>query len=386
VGGYSPVLTEALIRKKGAGVMPQPAKLLVSDLLKGEHDSRLVCVEAVLVEHRDLGAQQILELQAEHRTFRAILPNGDGKLDPIPEGSRVRITGICQTEINRMLQTKRLTYSFGLLLRQSADVVVLERPPWWNWKHTLAVVGVLVMVLLGALIWIRILKKQVVERTHQLCAIERERSRIAKDLHDEFGSRLTRMTLLSRLVQNERNKPEAVEVHARKVASSAQEMVRLMDEIVWAVNPTNDALNSLATYISRFARDFLEDAGVTCRLDIPVGIPSVPIPAETRHHLFLVVEEALNNSVKHARATEVRIRVAINDGDLEIGVEDNGCGFAQASVPSGRKGNGLANMHQRMQSIGGVLGLDSTPGGGTRIALKLRLPTMKPLQTMSSPI
>jgi signal transduction histidine kinase len=137
------------------------------------------------------------------------------------------------------------------------------------------------------------------------------------------------------------------------------------------VNPKNDSPDHLATYLCHYAREFLEAADLPCRLDVAVNLPEAELTTEARHSVFLAVKEALNNTVRHARATAVTLRLAVSDGVMTIEVSDNGCGFATGA--GGDAGNGLRNMAARMQEVGGQFELRSTPGSGTTISLRLRL-------------
>jgi signal transduction histidine kinase len=141
-----------------------------------------------------------------------------------------------------------------------------------------------------------------------------------------------------------------------------------MDEIVWTINPKNDTLENLANYIFQYAQDFFQNSGVRCRLDLPAALPEMTLSTQERHNLFMAVKEALNNVLKHARATEVRISLVSTGDKLIITVADNGHGFATDPAPA--SGNGLANMRQRLERIGGRLSLESRPGQGTEIKME----------------
>jgi signal transduction histidine kinase len=141
-----------------------------------------------------------------------------------------------------------------------------------------------------------------------------------------------------------------------------------MDEVVWAVNPRNDTLESMLTYFNKFVQEYLNRAGVRCRMDVPLELPLVPLSAEARHHLYLACKEALNNVVKHSGASEVWIRLQAGDGGFVLSVEDNGRGFD----PHGQThGNGLHNMQQRLEKLGGLCEIHSKPGAGTRILFQV---------------
>jgi len=157
-----------------------------------------------------------------------------------------------------------------------------------------------------------------------------------------------------------------------------------MDEIVWAVNPENDTLDGLATYVSKFAHDYLTAAGIRCRLDLPAQLPAVSLPAELRHNLFLAVKEALNNVVKHARASEVRVCLEPSARVFKLVIEDNGRGLgrndATEAAHPGRvsSGHGLLNLQKRLESAGGQCVFASQPGHGTRVEMSVPLDGFSP--------
>jgi signal transduction histidine kinase/ligand-binding sensor domain-containing protein len=208
------------------------------------------------------------------------------------------------------------------------------------------------------------------ERQQQAHAVERERTRIARDFHDDLGASLTHMIVLSELVRADKERPNEVEAHAGKIASAAQKAVRGLGTIVWAVNPRNDTLDSLVQYLSQYAHDFFQSSPIVCHLDLPTEAPPISLTAEVRHNLFMVVKEALNNALKHSNASEVHVRLKLQDGVLEIRVEDNGRGFTN-TVATASKHCGLANIRQRTEMIGAVLRIESQPGRGASVRVQL---------------
>ena len=153
-----------------------------------------------------------------------------------------------------------------------------------------------------------------------------------------------------------------------------------MDEIVWAVNPRHDTLESLATYLEKFAQDWLAGAGIRCRLDLPLQFPEWHLTSEARHNVFLAFKEALHNAVKHSQASEVLIRLTLKEKSFELALEDNGRGFAlgeqsKDAPDQGRtaSGNGLENMRRRLAAIGGSCDIQSGPAAGTKITFTVQL-------------
>lgn len=252
------------------------------------------------------------------------------------------------------------------------DFVVVQ---FWQtrWFIGLTAIGLLALVSASVRLMEKRRYQQRLRHLEQERALQRERARIAQDLHDDLGSSLTRISLLTDLVKADKHNPDQVEIHADKISQSAYQTVRALEEIVWSVRPGSDTLQSLVEYIAHFANELFETNGVACRLDLPHDLPTRSLLPEVRHNFFLIIKEALTNSLKHASATEVRIRAHVSDDTLNIVVEDNGRGFELSSSSVESRGNGLGNMRRRAETIGGLLELTSRPGVGTTVRLSVRL-------------
>ncbi len=242
-------------------------------------------------------------------------------------------------------------------------------------------------------------------------AIERDRARIAQDIHDDLGAGLTQIMLLSELARRE--PAQEVQNHLGQISDMARGLTRAMDEIVWAVDPQHDTLTGFMDYASAFTEEFLRTAGLRCRMELPSELPSWPMDAELRYNLFLSLKEALNNVVKHAHATEVRLELRLDSDSFTLIVQDNGHGMPRAngngdrgrSVSNGRSGvlltgnnhrtghqdhtgipykatvpperlasgHGLLNMAKRLRSAGGGCHIHSENGDGTRVEMTVRV-------------
>ena len=210
------------------------------------------------------------------------------------------------------------------------------------------------------------------ERRH---ALERERVRISRDLHDHLGADLSQLALWSELAARETEKPAVMAERVRSVSSLAREVIQNVEEIVWTVNPRNDSLDRFTEYVCEFSERVITGAGLRFRWEAPEEIPAVPLPSDLRHNLFLVTKEALNNVVKYATATEVRLQLNLANGTFILTIADNGRGFDEASpgVANGG-GNGLTNMRERMADCGGQLTVMSRPDHGTTLRMTVPLP------------
>ena len=260
----------------------------------------------------------------------------------------------------------------GVWSAASAPLAIRVLPYWWEttWFRVLAVA----LATGGAIAfgW-GVARRRLRERFSQLevqHAREAERARLAQDLHDELGASLTEISMLASVTAEQ---PDAAAVRAPldEIAGKAQAVVGTLDEIVWAVNPRHDTLASLIEYLAAFAGDFLAAAGMTLRLDVPSLPPTIPLATEFRHALYLAVREALHNAVKHSAAREVWLKMQLTPGALSIVVEDNGRGFDPATTS---RGDGLRNLHTRMDALGGKCDILTTSGTGTSVQLRLPLP------------
>jgi ligand-binding sensor domain-containing protein/signal transduction histidine kinase len=262
---------------------------------------------------------------------------------------------------------------------QRGAVLAFEVLPffWQTWWFRSTVVAAFSISLIALVRYVSFRRlREELQVLEEQAALHRERARIAKDMHDDLGANLTQIALLSELASQDLATPEKAGPHIQKITGTARQVVRSLDEIVWAVNPRNDTLAHLIDYAGQFALDFLRPTGIRCRLDLPESPPARTIPADVRHNLFLVIKEALHNIMKHARASEVWLRAAASSDGLVITVEDNGCGFDRP--PDNSWSDGLRNMSQRISDIGGECSIESHPGAGTKVILRIPWPQNLP--------
>lgn len=202
-------------------------------------------------------------------------------------------------------------------------------------------------------------------------AVARERLRISQDMHDAVGGILTRVSILSDVAQSEGPGGSAPKQFAR-IGEQVRAAVVALDEIVWATNPQADNLPRFIEYVGRYADEYFENTGVRCWQEIAPDLPQLPFRADVRHNVFLAAKEALHNVLKHSGASEVWVRLKLDDATICLEIEDNGRGFAPEVVPPG--GNGLGNIRSRLTECGGRAEITSVPGPGVKIQLVLTLP------------
>jgi ligand-binding sensor domain-containing protein/signal transduction histidine kinase len=250
-------------------------------------------------------------------------------------------------------------------------LAVTIQPYFWQTRGFRAAVflglaGIVVAV-------VRYLSTQKLRRQLQLHeqqqALEKERSRIARDLHDQLGANLTQVALLGEMAETDKNAPAEVESHAQQISQTARETTRSLDEIVWAVNPSNDTLEGLVNYACKYAQEYLALAGLRYRAEVPAQLPAIAIPPEVRHNVFLAFKEAVNNVVKHAQASEVWIRLRLQPDHFTLSIEDNGRGLGGLDAHAAQTRNGLRNMRKRMEDLHGEFSIGPGAKDGTQVRL-----------------
>lgn len=387
-GEYTPVLQDAIYRKLASGPPLSPATLTTDEVLKGKHDVRLIKVTARLLSRALDGSRPYLILQDGDLIFHAYLRSREGQdaFAHLQNGSLVSVSGVCRIDPGEWEagETWRAK-SFSIQLRLENDVVLLQSPSWWTLGKVLWIAGALGFVALAAFGWVGILRRKIVERTRELEVqiqkrqmaerrreIEQERARVAHDLHDDLGSGLTEVNMLTTLALSTTTSAKEKEGYLGDLSDIARRMVTSLDEIVWAVNPRNDTIASLASYFGAYAQRLLDLASVSCGLAMAEDLPEHPLNPKFRQELFFAFKESLTNVVRHAKATQVRIGVSVRNGFLMVEVSDNGCGFVLCEPQAGD--DGIANMKARLETLGGQCEIISQAQTGTTVRFRAPLP------------
>jgi ligand-binding sensor domain-containing protein/signal transduction histidine kinase len=272
----------------------------------------------------------------------------------------------------------RACNSDGVWNERGASLAVILLPYFWQTRLFLSLAGLGLALSIASVA--RYATKRKMERqlqqVKQQHAVELERTRIARDMHDELGAKLTRISFQGAMARRRLDDaPEAAQ-HVEKMAQTARELVSSLDEIVWAVDPKNDSLDDLATYVCRYASAFFEDSPIHCKFVIPARLPDCRLTTDVRHNLFLAVKEALNNVLKHSGASRVEIQIKVGGGTFEIRISDNGGGMAPTEgLKTERVGHGLVNLNERLGAIQGRCEITSSPGQGTSVRLIVPLAT-----------
>lgn len=380
--GSSPTLLEVRTRKIGAAALPGALVLKKGFLSNPRLDSTLVSIRGMVRGDVGMESSRTLELEHEDMAFLARIPVGSNSGAPYRKDSELELTGVYLRKTPN--QASGPFGRFELQIGDAADIRVIRLGPWWTRERTLALIFTLCGLLALAMLGVTLLRREVVRRTGEIAVhirerevIERhrvlaqERSRVAQDLHDELGAGLTEAGILAALANNPTLGQGAKSGYLHQLTGVCRTLVTDLDEIVWAVNPKYDAVADLAGYFSFYAQQFLSLAGIDCRLDIQETIAPHGLSSQARHGIFLAFKEALNNIVKHSRATVVHLTIETRKGLLVIVIADNGVGFHHD--PGESAGEGLTGMEQRIRQQGGSFSLRSAPDEGTVITIQIPL-------------
>ncbi len=238
-------------------------------------------------------------------------------------------------------------------------------PPFWKTTWFIVLVSLLLIALFGFIIRYlsqKKLRKQLIQMEKEQ-AVEKERNRISKDMHDDLGSGLTKIAIMSEVVKKQMNEPEKARQQLENISQSSRELVDSLQDIIWVLNPRNDTLESLASYIREYALKFFEPFKIETKFSYPETFGDIKLSEETRRNIFLTVKESFNNIGKHAWCNHVNLTIEIATHSVVITIIDDGKGFDLSHTRE--FGNGLINMKSRMEQIGGKYEILSEPGKGT---------------------
>jgi signal transduction histidine kinase len=249
------------------------------------------------------------------------------------------------------------------------QIPILVRQHWWKsgWFRWTSVLFMTGLAIGSGMLWSRRRAARQLARMKAETALATERARIARDMHDEVGGKLARLAMLGDLALHHQQTPtEDAAPPLATITRGVREVAAELEQVIWSLNPKHDCVEDLARHIYQYAEEFFADTPVHCSFGSMAGIPSdVSLAPETRNALFRSFKEAVANILKHAQATAAEIDFRYTDGLIEIRIHDNGRGFAPTATPTTGEHNGLANMHERMASIGGTCAIDSGPHGTT---------------------
>ncbi len=277
-------------------------------------------------------------------------------------------------------------YRFKVIARNNDGIwnsvgdalAVTFEPYFWEtlWFKLAIILGSFAGLCGAVVLVLRRRHRLVVERLEHQRALESERTRIARDLHDDLGVGLTEIGLLGDLVGASSQLPQTGREQLQEITGRARSLAASLDEIVWAINPVNGTSQSVAEYFFEYAQRLLGKAGIRCRLELTEPMPDGNLGAEDRHEVFHAFKEALNNIIRHSNATEVRVKLSAVNGDLCICVADNGKGFVEPGGEGSR--DGLVGMHERLRHLGGRCEINGASGDGTTVTFTIPMQPVAP--------
>jgi signal transduction histidine kinase len=254
---------------------------------------------------------------------------------------------------------------------ETSLAVIVPQPFWratWFWGVVLVSLTVLAIGSWRYVLWNRMRREVAILKSQQ--ALERERLRIAHDIHDGLGARVTQISMVSSRAQDNQSFPGMARDEFDRISKMSRELVAALYETVWAVDPENDNLEALGNYVCQIVKQLCDQAQFRCRFYV-VDLPDeVQVSSQTRHNISMAVQEAVHNVIKHAGAAEITITIEFTNNLLAITVHDDGRGFKLTDHPVG---NGLINIKQRLNDIGGGCVIESQPGKGTTIQMSVKI-------------
>lgn len=253
-------------------------------------------------------------------------------------------------------------------------VVVLEvEPLLWERPAFIALAGAAAAAVVAAVSSV-VLRRRYRRTLARERTLQQERERIARDIHDDLGAGLTHVAHLSAMAIDGTADRPAAETFQR-IFRATTGLAQSLDEIVWAVNPANDSLDKLVSYLAEFAQEFAAAAGVACRLDLPDEVPERPVPSPVRHHLCMLLKETMHNAVTHGQPEEILLALRVRGRFLSLTIHDDGRGFDPDRVTADESGrrSGIVAMHQRIAELGGRLAVDSTFGKGATVRIEVEV-------------
>ena len=383
--GLANILTEPLVRPAKLVAAIRPKDLSLTDTPAAKQNSRLVQARATLLAQKTMGTEQILELQEQHRVFVAILATGRGRLPVLLPGSRLGIVGVCDDEITAASATgkpaRQLPYSTSLniLLRSPQDVTWLSGPPWWTWEKTAMLVGVLLTISAGALLWVHLLRRrlerqqtaQLAFSRHVLGKLEEERRRIAVNLHDSLGQSLHVIKNHADLATQAPEEAQSVQIRLEAISSTAVQAIEDVRRITHGLRPYQ--LDRLG--LTQSIRALLGQAAENRQISFASRIEEIDgwLDKDAEIHFYRMVQEAITNVTKHSAATEATVVIKLRATTVTLSVRDNGKGFdyPRLAEQPHEAGFGLTGISERARILKGTLTIDSKPQGGTSLTVEV---------------
>jgi signal transduction histidine kinase len=385
VNGSTHILAEALVQPIHLAATVLPKNLELHESSASSQNGTLVQADAVLLGQMTNATLQILELQDQLRIFTATLATGHGNLPALTPGSRLLVSGVRGDQMMVTPQPEEKSgstpflSSLNILLRQPQDVVVLSGPPWWTWKRTVTLVGMLLLTLAMASLWVHLLRRRLEHQQaarlafsqHVLGKLEEERKRIASNLHDSLGHTLLVIKNHALLAAQSPSDGQEIQGRMDQISGVTTQAIEEVRRIAQGLRPSQlDRLGlteTLRALVNRASEN--NSISFASRVEEIDGL----FDKDAEIHLFRIVQEAITNIVKHSSSTEAAVVVKKLETAVLLSVRDNGRGFdpAELSARQHSLGYGITGITERVRILKGTLALDSRPGTGTRLIVEI---------------
>ena len=383
------VLSEPELRVLGAGPAIAPAKLNLDGSFEGGQNGSLVVLQGKLLTQKTRGQLQVLELQSGQRVFEAVLASNDGHLPALAAGSLIRATGVCMADLipahnpKTGAQENVSIASLQILLRTPADIIIQQGPPWWTPLRVVSLIGFLLAVIGGTFLWVHLLGRRYDRRQRAqlefsrqiLESQETERHRIAANLHDSLGQNLLVIINQVRLAMQPAVDRAALSKRLDEISGLATQVIEEVRQITHDLRPYQLERVGLTQTLRGTIRRVSEASSIAfaSHVDEVDGL----FNSDVEIHIYRILQEALNNVVKHSEATEATVIVKKETTSVSIVVRDNGRGFGGdagngENLP--RAGFGLSGIDERARILHGKAVFDSGPGTGFRLTVEIPLP------------
>lgn len=382
------VLRNAKTRPSAEGPTAVPFPLSEEALSTGAQLNRLVQIRASVVKTWGTGEDDILTLESSQRIFQASFPRGGSPTRTLPAGSAVELTGIIARDVVGPVSPRAASLAvvspLRILARGASDLVVLQTPSWWVLRRTLIIASLVALAALVSVVWIQLLRKRVRQRTEELSATMEslqeeaarsatlaERDRLAGEIHDSLEQGLNGIIFHLECTTNLSACPDEIRDALRLACNMASFSRTEVQYAVWELQSPMLEDSDLLTAVEKISQQIAPDSLVAS-----VRVEGVPrrLSSVVEHHLLRVVQEALNNIVKHAKASHAEVVLSYGPVAVELCICDDGCGFAPDTIRTGGLGHfGLRSLRSRVAKIQGVLEVKSEPGKGTTVRAKVPL-------------
>jgi signal transduction histidine kinase len=381
----SKTLTEGLLRATSSNMAVDPHKLNLTKTNLPDYYNTLVSLEAKIIAQKFRGAEQVLDLQEGQRFCEAVLSTDFGRLPVFEPGSRLKITGVLQRDDSsagrKSTDENELSAPVNILLRGPLDVVVVRGAPWWTWKGFVLLASILLTVITAGLSVIVILRRRL-ERQRQakfnfsrqiLQSQEEERRRIAVNLHDALGQNLLFIKNQSHLAIQMPADESGIRNRLHDISKVTAQAIEEVRQITRNLRPYQLDRLGLTQAVQAVIKQVSENSPTVfaSHVDEIDGI----FDKESEIHIYRIIQESLNNIIKHSGATEATVVIKKQAGMVSLSIRDNGQGFDATQEKS--IGLGLNSIAERAWILGGKSKIDASPGGGTSLTFEIPTPDFR---------